>query len=153
MKNKLYLLIVLLVLAIGITGFLIYNGLIAGRSQSQAPAEEEIETIGPADPAIVVNLAKSRTKVNEATLTVSSLDGKYVTLEYELSYETAGLRQGASSRPVEISGKDSFERGIYLGTCSRNVCRPHLGVKNASVVLLFTDTSGKKTQFSKDYEL
>ena len=74
---------------------------------------------------------------------------------YELTYESQGLVKGVNSgsKPIDVAGKDSFEREVYLGTCSRNVCKSDGGVKSVSVVLEFTGESGKKSQFSKEYPL
>jgi hypothetical protein len=78
-----------------------------------------------------------------------------VSVGYELTYESQGLIKGvdSGSSAIDVTGKDTFERDIYLGTCSRNVCKPDPGVTKVSVVLKFTDKSGQKSQFSKDYDL
>lgn len=117
----------------------------------EEPAPEELE---PLDPAVTVSVTKSRVKDNTLVLSISGLGGKYQSVAYEISYDTQGITQGVTSKPLEIVGKDSFVRDdIYLGTCSRNVCKPHLGVKKVSLVLVSTAISGKKSQFSRDFDL
>jgi hypothetical protein len=59
----------------------------------------------------------------------------------------------SGSKALDVTGEDSFEREIYLGTCSKNVCKPDLGVTKVALVLEFTDKDAKKSQFSKEFEL
>jgi hypothetical protein len=136
------------------TGVLVYKAAFAPKA-APAPVEEEmIESLAPADAAILVEVTKSKAKDNTVVLAVEGLGSKYTKVAYELSYETQGVVQGVTSQPVDVTGKDSFTRDdIYLGTCSRNVCRPHPGVTSVSVTLVFTGEAGVKTQFSKEYEL
>lgn len=116
--------------------------------------EKPLEEIAPLASTVVVSITKSRTKDNTIVLGVSGMQSKYSTVAYELSYDSLGIVQGVTTKPLDIGGKDTFTRDdIYLGTCSRNVCRPHPGVKKVSLVLEFSDSSGKISQFSKDYDL
>lgn len=116
--------------------------------------EKPQEVIKPLASSVEVNLTKSRIKDNTIVLGISGLQSKYATVAYELSYDSLGIVQGVTTKPLDISGKDTFTRDdIYLGTCSRNVCRPHPGVKKVSLVLEFTDSSGNISQFSKEYDL
>ena len=73
----------------------------------------------------------------------------------ELTYESEGLIKGVNSgsKPINISNKDSYSKDIYLGTCSRNVCRADTGVTSVSVALEFTDINQNKSQFSGDFDL
>ena len=150
--NKKVLFGVLAVLLVG-TGILVYN-VVSTPKQQPVVEEEVVETLPAADASVEVSVTKSKVKDNTIVLSISGLGGTYSSVAYEVSYETQGVTQGVTSKPLDVAGKDSFVRDdIYLGTCSRNVCRPHLGVKNVSLVLVLTDTSGKKSQFSKEYEL
>jgi hypothetical protein len=137
------------------TGVVVYKAAFAPKA-TPAPVEEEemIDSLAPADAAILVDVTKSKAKDNTVVLAVEGLGSKYTKVAYELSYETQGVVQGVTSQPVDVTGKDAFTRDdIYLGTCSRNVCRPHPGVTSVAVTLVFTDEAGVKTQFSKEYEL
>ena len=116
--------------------------------------EKTQEVIEPLAASVSVSLTKSKTKDNTIVMEISGMQSKYKTVAYELSYDSLGIVQGVTTKPLDVMGKDSFTRDdIYLGTCSRNVCRPHPGVKKISLVLEFTDSSGKISQFSKDYDL
>ncbi len=152
-KNTKLLIGILCVLLI-VSGIVVWKAF-TGSSQPPAVEEKVVEELPQADSSIVVAVAKSRSKDNTVVMSVSGLGGKYATIAYELTYESGGLIKGVNSgsKPIEVAGKSAFDREVYLGTCSRNVCKPDPGVKKVSVVLEFTDTSGKKSQFSKDYTL
>jgi hypothetical protein len=155
MKHKTALLYGALALLVVITGVVVYK-VVAPSSEPEPVVEEEVVEILPeADASIVVDASFSKVKDNTVVLKVSSLGSKYTTVGYELTYDSQGLIKGVNSgsKPVEVAGQDGFEREVYLGTCSRNVCKPDLGVTKVTVVMEFTDTSGKKSQFSKDFDL
>jgi hypothetical protein len=155
MKHKTALLYGALALLVVITGVVVYK-VVAPSSEPEPVVEEEVvETLPEADASIVVDASFSKVKDNTVVLKVSSLGSKYTTVGYELTYDSQGLIKGVNSgsKPVEVAGQDGFEREVYLGTCSRNVCKPDLGVTKVTVVMEFTDTSGKKSQFSKDFDL
>lgn len=155
MNNKNFLIIG------GIVGVLLVSGVVGitlmNQQKKNVPVvvEEKIqEEIVALASTVEINITKSRTKDNTIVLGVSGLQSKYSTVAYEISYDSLGIMQGVTTKPLEVSGKDTFTRDdIYLGTCSRNVCRPHPGVNKISLVLEFTDSSGKISQFSKDYDL
>ncbi len=152
MNKKIGIIVGVLALLLVVTGVVVYKAVF---SQKPAVVEEVIdEPLPPADATISVEITKSKVRENTLVLTVSGLGSNYSTLAYEISYETQGVVQGVTSQPLVLSGKDTFVRDdIYLGTCSGKVCKPHLGVKKVSVVIEFTDSSGQKSQFSKDYTL
>ncbi len=153
-KNKLLIVGALVIVLIG--AVLAYKTFFVSRPQPTIIDENPSEEVVPADASIGVDLTRSRSKENTIVISISNLGNKYASLEYELSFETQGLIQGVSNglKPIDISGKDTFVRDdIYLGTCSGKVCKPYIGIKKISVVLQFTDLEGKKSQFSKDYEI
>lgn len=146
------LLVIILALLLVITGIVVYKTVFT----KEEPIVEKIEELlPPVEASVVVSAQKSRTKDNTVILSVSGLGGTYKSVAYEVTYESQGLIKGVNSgsKPIEVAGQNSFEREVYLGTCSRNVCKPDAGVKKVSVVLEFTDTSAKKSQFSKDFEI
>lgn len=137
-----------------VTGFVVYK-VVAPEKDVVSVVEEVQETVSEADSSLLITVAKSKVKDNAVVLTVSALASKYATVGYELTYDSQGLIKGVNSgsKPVDVAGKDTFEREVYLGTCSRNVCKADVGVKSVSVALEFIDTSGKKSQMSKEFEL
>ncbi len=150
-KSLVWILIGLIVIGAVAVRYALIKG-----SQTTPPAAEEVEeeVTAPADASIVADVTWSKVKDNTVVLSISGLKNGYKTVTYELSYETQGVVQGVTSRPLDVAGKDIFSRDdIYLGTCSKNVCKPHTGVKKVSLVLEFTDTNGKRSQLSKDFDL
>jgi len=150
MKKIMPIAIVCIVIGLGLVGFVFLKK--APVQKEEAVVEEE--QLAPADSSIIPAVTWSKAKDNTIVLSISGLKSGYTTVAYEISYDTQGVVQGVTTKPLDITGKDTFTRDdIYLGTCSKNVCRPHTGVKKVSVVLEFTDTSGKKSQLTKDFDL
>jgi hypothetical protein len=154
MNKKLGLIIAGIVLLLGVTGFVVYKALVV------KPTAPVVEDIAPLDlplvaSSVTVDLAKSKTETNTVVISVSGMGSTIASIAYELTYDSQGLIKGVNSgsKPADVSGKDTFERPIYLGTCSRNVCKPDVGVSKVTLNLVFTDSSGKQSQFSKDYTL
>ncbi len=152
MNKKTGIIIGVLVLLLLVTGFVVYKAVFSAKpaevTQDLTPA-----VVAPVDASISVDLTKSTSAANTVIVSVKGMGGKMTSVAYELMYESKGVTQGVTGKSVDVSGKDTFERDLYLGTCSRNVCTPHLGVTKVNLVLVFTDTSGKQSQFSKDYTL
>ena len=154
MKKRVFLLVAFVLLC---TAGIVWYVVLRGQGTTALPVVEEVaqESFEPLDPTVTVMVAKSRNRDNTVVLSVNGLSAKFEALSYELTYESQGLVKGVNSgsKPLAVAGKDAFQREVYLGTCSRNVCKPDGGVKSVSVVLEFTNASGKKSQFSKEYDL
>jgi hypothetical protein len=141
-----------------ITGIIVWKVMVAKPTVTPPIAETNTnieEDIKPADTSILVNVVPSKIKDHAVTISVSGLGGKVKDVEYELTYDSEGIIQGVNSgsKPIDTSGQDSFEREVYLGTCSKNVCTPHPGVKGVTLTMIFTNTDGTKSQYSKDFPL
>ena len=156
MKNKMTFLYAGLVVLLLVTGFVVYKVIFGGPPPSQTtqnavPTPIAIPTV---DSSVSVTLVKAA-KPYTVDLNVTGMSGKYVSLGYEFSYESKGLIKGVNSGStlIDVSGKSDFSREVYMGTCSRNDCTPDTGVTKVSVALEFTDKSGSKSQFSKDFDL
>jgi len=144
-----------LVILLGVTGFVVYKTLF-GQAKPAVVQQDEVVDIEPQVASSIIVDAKKSTKAdNTVVISVSGMAEKMSTVGYELTYDSKGLIKGVNSggKPLDVTGKDTFERDVYMGTCSRNVCTPDGGVTKVSVALEFTDTQGKKSQFSKDFEL
>ena len=151
-KNLIIVSVIAVVLAVVSVGIIVMNQ--PKKNIAAVVEEQPQEVIEPLASSVEVSLTKSKTKDNTIIMGISGMKSKYKTVAYELSYDSLGIVQGVTTKPLDVTGKDAFTRDdIYLGTCSRNVCRPHPGVKKISLVLEFTDMTGKKSQFSKDYDL
>ncbi len=153
MKNKMMYLYIGLAVLLVATGVIVYKAVM---TKPPTVVEETVDEVSlpEVDAAVQVTLAKAA-KANTVVLNVTGLGSKYSTIGYEFSYESKGLIKGVNSgsKPTEVAGKDEFEREVYLGTCSKNDCTPDVGVTKISVVLQFTDTEGKQSQFSTDFDL
>ena len=146
---------------IGILAFLlIVTGVVVYKTVFIKPAIVVTEDITPVmlppvDSSISVDVTESNNAANTVVIAINGLAGKMTMIAYEMTYDSQGLIKGVNSgsKPADVTGKDTFERDIYLGTCSRNVCKPDTGVSTVTLNLEFTDASGQKSQFSKDYTL
>jgi len=151
-KNLIVISVIAVVLAVTTVGIIVMNQ--PKKTTAVVVEEQPQEVVEPLASSVAVSLTKSKVKDNTIVMGISGMQSKYKTVAYELSYDSLGIVQGVTTKPLDVMGKDTFTRDdIYLGTCSRNVCRPHPGVKKISLVLEFTDSSGKISQFSKDYDL
>jgi hypothetical protein len=156
MKNKTTIIIGVLVVILLGTGVLVY-GVISKNKTAPVVVQptDTPEVLPSVSPTVKVTAALSKSAANTVTIMATGLNGTMVSIGYELTYESQGLIKGvdSGSTPLDVTGKEVFTRDIYLGTCSRNVCTPDPGVTKVSIVLKFTDKSGKKSQFSQDYPL
>lgn len=155
MSKKIGIIVGVIVVLLAITGFAVYKTIFSGPAQQPSAVQDLTQApLPPADASIQVAVVKSSAP-NSVVIRVSGLAAKMSTVAYELTYESKGLVKGVNSgsKPLDVAGKETLEREIYLGTCSKNVCTPDTGISKVSVSLVFTDTSGKQTQFSRDYTL
>jgi hypothetical protein len=154
MGKKIVIIMGALVILLGITGFIVYRSLTKPIPQITENTNET-ETVAQVDSSVKLNVTWSKTKDNTISLSVSGLSGKMNTLSYELSYESKGLIKGVNSgsKPIDVIGEDGFDRDVYLGTCSKNVCTPDIGITKVTAAIEFIDSAGKKYQSSKDFTL
>jgi hypothetical protein len=155
--KKIILIIVVLVVALVVVGFVLVKGISNQFKVTQTPSDssEVVNENLPENTTVEVQVKKDSSKQDTVLVQIRKLDKAYTSLAYEITYETQGIFQGVNSgsKPIDISGKDEVVRDVYLGTCSKNVCKPHTGVKSVSVALEFTEKSGKKSKFSQDFNL
>lgn len=123
--------------------------------QQQSNDSSIVDESLPQNKEITVTLVKSKTKDNTVVLSLGTLAKKYQGVAYELTYDSNGILKGVNSgsKPVDVTNLETYEKEVYLGTCSKNVCKPDAGVTKVSVALEMTDSSGQKSQFSQDYPL
>lgn len=155
MKQKTSVILLAILLFGSVGGFAVYKLMSPAKQVTPVKEEVQTESLPQVDSSVKIDLIKSKTKANTVVISVSGLGSNYRSVAYELTYQSQGLIKGVNSgsKPIDVTGKDSFERETYLGTCSKNDCRPDVGVTKVSLVLEFTKTDGKKSQFSKDYPL
>lgn len=71
-------------------------------------------------------------------------------VDYVLSYTANGIAQGVVGAFVP-TGQAADSRDLYFGTCSKGVCTPHYNIRNASLTVTATLTSGATN--SKRYRI
>ena len=69
---------------------------------------------------------------------------------YLLTYQTSAQQEGAAGG-VNLTGASSFSQELLFGTCSKQVCRYHQGIKNAKFEVSYTSKIGKK--YLKKYRI
>jgi len=73
--------------------------------------------------------------------------GVVTSFSYTLEYTSNGVPQGVSGT-ITPRGEESIQRELLFGTCSRNVCRYHTGIKNMRLTVTSTLKSGIRVQKS-----
>lgn len=71
-------------------------------------------------------------------------------VSYMLTYRTNIQDEGAMGA-LNLKGPSSQSTELLFGTCSKNVCRYHTGIKDAKLDISYTTTSGKK--YLKKYKI
>ncbi len=71
-------------------------------------------------------------------------------ISYSLTYETSVQQEGAMGA-LNLTGASNTSQELLFGTCSKNVCRYHSGIKNAKLEVSYTLKSGKK--YLKKYKI
>ncbi len=154
-KNKQALVVVLILLVLGIGGYLLTRGDgdadDAMRKDSTLPGVEVVPTV---DASVKVDLSADKLKQN-ATLTVENYPTGTKTIEYELSYDA--LVEGEYVPKGVIGDADvtkdaRIEKKITLGTCSSGTCKYDQGVKSIHALVRFTGSYGAQ-MFEGDFPL
>ncbi|MCR4264383.1 MAG: hypothetical protein NUV98_06730 [Candidatus Roizmanbacteria bacterium] len=150
--NKNYLIgggIVVLILS----GFFVFRIISGGQS-----TEEEITPTPTPTPAYqMVDESVQAEVVMQANgkyvdIIITGLDGRYESVEYELSYNTDKGPKGVIGE-IKSSGEDEVEREERLGTCSTGgKCTDHTGVENFKLVAKFHTEDGEVFILEKEFE-
>ena len=64
-------------------------------------------------------------------------------VSYLLTYKTSTQDEGVQG-VLNLSGAGSTTTELLFGTCSKNVCRYHIGIKDAHLEVTYTTKAGKK---------
>lgn len=64
-------------------------------------------------------------------------------VSYLLTYQTSTQEEGAMGN-LNLTGLPTATSELLFGTCSKNVCRYHTGIKNAKFQVTYTKNNGKK---------
>lgn len=66
-----------------------------------------------------------------------------ISVSYLLTYKTSTQDEGAMGS-LPLGGSSSSTNELLFGTCSKNVCRYHTGIKDAKLEISYTSKAGKK---------
>lgn len=77
---------------------------------------------------------------NSVVLSLLNLNG-VSRVTYTLSYSANGVSQGVVGTVVP-QGQTTDSRDLYFGTCSHGVCTAHYNIRNATLLVETTLTSG-----------
>lgn len=99
---------------------------------------------------------RSRADNRALIVTFSNLNN-FSSLQYELSYLTKDeIPQGVIGSPITLSGEDSIEKELLLGTCSGTVtlkCRYDEDVHQISLSIKYVDQNGDTYDQTVEYSL
>ena len=113
------------------------------------PTEMIIPTI---DSSVKVSLEYAG-NAKEVILAIKSIPSKTQTIDYELSYNTAGQGLQGVIGTINLDKKQAdYEKEITLGTCSSGKCVYHQVVGKIKLSLKFNGDYGEKV-FEKEYEI
>lgn len=91
-----------------------------------------------------VGVAYSKARLSQTTnsvvITFLNLN-RVKRVTYTLSYTASGIQQGVVGTLVP-SGQSGDSRDLYFGTCSHGVCTAHYNIKNVTLLVQTTLTSG-----------
>src|SRR5260221_8154649 len=110
--NKSVIIGIVLVVALGLTGFVVYKTVKKSFSvtpSSQSGDAAPTDQTEPQNKDVAVDVVKSKNVENTIALSVSKLGSKYTGIAYEVTYESNGIEKGVNSgsKPIDISGKDT----------------------------------------------
>lgn len=71
-------------------------------------------------------------------------------VSYLLTYKTSIQDEGAMGA-LNLTGSSTARNELLFGTCSKNVCRYHTGIKDAKLDISYTLKTGKK--YLKKYKI
>lgn len=157
MKNKsgVILIIAIVILVIGGAVFLLLNQNSSSKNSRSSNSSDEQQVVKEKDlKAEDIGLILEVRPDNKAIIMeITRLDG-IQSLEYEATYERdvddrsvggdSRVMDGTAPSQIEVKESDNkIRREILLGTCSKNVCRYHKGVKEVSFEIRVNLKSGE----------
>lgn len=98
---------------------------------------------------IAYSSARLSRSTNSVVLTFLNLN-QVKSVTYTLSYIANGIPQGAVGT-LAVTGQATDSRDLYFGTCSHGVCTAHYNLKNVTLLVEITLTSGRT--YTKRYRI
>lgn len=98
-------------------------------------------------------------KGKSVNLAISDFPKGVESFQYEITYEALDekgktLQQGVIGSPVLISElEDGYSKKIFLGSCSRNICVAHKGMKEIKLLIRLTYEDGEERIWEKKFAI
>ncbi|MBI2337719.1 hypothetical protein HYU95_00900 [Candidatus Daviesbacteria bacterium] len=116
-------------------------------------AQKGIQKSGTATKAVktagIVVSPKLRSDRRALIINFSNLQNA-TAVSYLLTYKTSTQDEGAMGS-LNLDGSATARNELLFGTCSKNVCRYHTGIKDAKLDISYTLKNGKK--YLKKYKI
>lgn len=113
-------------------------------------AKARVRRIGvPRVAGIAYSSVRLSRSTNSVVLTFLNLN-QVKSVTYTLSYIANGIPQGAVGT-LSVTGQATDSRDLYFGTCSHGVCTAHYNLKNVTLLVEITLTSGRT--YTKRYRI
>lgn len=143
--------VAVLVLVVAVGGFLFIKSQ-SGEGE-ETSEEESSETVAKQVSAEEIGLSLTPTQNNQVIMMeITKLDG-IESLDYEVTYdavENGETVQRGAIGTVELTGENTVERKIDLGTCSRNVCKYDKGVEAVKFILRINYADGSVGEVTEE---
>lgn len=151
MQNKKVLIAVVALVALLLGGGVFVLGNRGTEEPEQVESlDEEVVEVSPDE----IGLKMEATPDNQSVRFMIGKAEGFENLEYELMYEADAETPDAEISRVQrgVSGTDTINgstytsEDLYLGSCSRNVCRPDKGINEVNLLLILQKNDGKTYQ-------
>ncbi len=153
--KKFNIIIAAVILIVLILSAVVIKTITAPKKVATDTSPTPIEALPTIDSSVTVGLQFTNNN-KSIILTIKNIPDGTDTIDYEISYNTAGGIPKGNIGQIKVNGQKEVERSgeeLTLGTCSRGVCKYYEGVTKVSLSLKFHKTDGSASIFQKDYSL
>ena len=121
--------------------FFVYAGVVDAKMLPQASKATKSLSVGKATTAVYITPKLRRDR--KALIVYFSGLQNATAVSYVLTYKTSVQDEGAMGS-LNLDGKSTQSVELLFGTCSKNVCRYHTGIKDAKLEVTYTLKNNKK---------
>lgn len=153
--KKFNVIIAVVILAVLVIGAVAVKTLTAPKTNVADVTPTPAGAFPTVDSSVVVDLTFTNNK-RSMVLNIKNIPGGITSVDYEISYDTAGGIPKGNIGTIRLNGEKEVTRSgeeLTLGTCSRGVCKYYDGVSKVSLSLKFNKSDGSASVFQKDYSL
>lgn len=151
MNKKIYLIGLVFAITLFVIGGIMLTRKKIAPKKSNPESQLNVTVIPTIDASVVVNLIQT-IPGREVQLSIKGIPKTTLTIEYELSYQTAKQGLQGVIGTISLADEEEFEKKLTLGTCSSGTCVYHQVVGKINSTLKFTGEYGEKL-FEKEFEL